>query len=94
MLRGRKSPTSRPLGPPRAPRSWLWPQPLQMAASTTERQLRGFFYPALGCNWIQAETTTSAPGKEGIGAGAEERLWEKGGTRGESERRLAIQFAD
>lgn len=58
---------------PQAPRSRLWPQPLQMAASTTERQLRFFFffYPALGCNWIQTETTTSAPGKEGIGAGAE-----------------------
>lgn len=57
---------------PQAPGSW--PQPLQMAASTTERQLRSFFFffnPTFGCNWIQAETTTSAPGKEGIGAGAE-----------------------
>ena len=30
-----------------------------------------FFNPTFGCNWIQAETTTSALGKEGIGAGAE-----------------------
>lgn len=71
MLRRKKCPTSRP-DSPRAPRSR--PQPLQMAASTTERQLRSFFFffnPTFGCNWIQAETTTSALGKEGIGAGAE-----------------------
>lgn len=55
-----------------APCCRLRPQPLQMAACTMERQFRISppAPPALGCNWIQAETTTSPPGKEGFGAGA------------------------
>lgn len=55
-----------------------------MADCTTEKATFFFSFSPLGCNWIQAETTTSPPEKEGIGAGAEERLWEKGGTKGES----------
>lgn len=70
------------------------PPPPVLGCGLNPLEIFFFFFFLPGCNWIQAETTTSAPGKEGIGAGAEERLWEKGGTRGESQRGLAIQFAD
>lgn len=46
-----------------------------------------FFFPLLQLLAVigfRLKQTTSPPGKEGIGAGAEERLREKGGTKGES----------
>lgn len=72
MLRRRKSPTSRPLSPPKPPALGCGLNPCRWQPPPQKGNLGFFFfYPALGCNWIQTETTTSAPGKEGIGAGAE-----------------------
>lgn len=73
---------------PQAPRSRLWPQPLQMAASTTERQLRFFFFFTLLLAVIGFRLKQPRPHRErrALGRGRREPVGEGRDQRRERER--------